>query len=484
MAGGKPIIEDILDVCKRRGIVYPSFELYGGLSGFIDYGPIGVRLKNNVENLIRRYYVVKQGCLEVSCPTLSPKDVWVASGHVDSFTDVFTECAKCGEPYRADHLLAEKTGEEVDGLNVAQISEKFDSANLTCPKCDGPLNSPYDYNLMFQTFVGPGKYKTTAYLRPETAQTTYLGFRRLWEVGRKKLPLGVLQIGRSFRNEISPRQGMIRLREFNQAEIQFFVDPEEKEHPKINEMADLKVLMEDENTKEFTSTIKNALKKKIFSNSFVAYQMGLAFKLFVEMGIAEDKLRFRQHRRDERAFYSEDTWDIEFLSDVYGKIELVGVASRTDYDLSSHAKLSKKDLTVNIDGRKFTPHVIEVAYGIDRPLYCILESCLKKEEDRAYFTFPTKIAPYATSVFPLVKKDGLSEKAREIYDMLTDSGVYALYDQSGSIGRRYARADEIGVPYCVTVDYDTMKNDTVTVRERDSKKQECVPIEKLSSKLK
>jgi glycyl-tRNA synthetase len=201
------------------------------------------------------------------------------------------------------------------------------------------------------------------------------------------------------------------------------------------------------------------------------------------MGIARERLSLRQHRDDERSFYSSDTWDVEYMSESFGRIELVGVADRTDYDLSAHAKLSGEDLAVTVDGRKFVPHVLEVAYGIDRPFWCVLESCLKEDERGAYFTFPKEVAPYVASVFPLVGKDGIEEKARELFNRLKNDGFFLLFDKSGSIGRRYARADEIGIPYCITVDYDTMADGTVTLRDRNSKSQERLDVEALTIRL-
>lgn len=476
------MIEKILEIAKRRGIVYPSFELYGGASGFIDYGPYGVRIKKNIEEILRKAYVLGEGCLEVECPTLSPEDVWVASGHVSSFSDAMTECVKCGEPYKVEQVLAE-LGEEAYGASNAELKNLIEEKRVRCPKCGGGLDKPYSYNLMFQTFIGPGKYKTTAYLRPETAQTTYLGFRRLWEFARKRLPFGVLQIGHSFRNEISPRQGMVRLREFNQAEIQFFLDPQNRDAPKFGEVAELKTRIRDKKDDEHDINLKLACEKKIIEDKLIAYHLGKATQLFIKMGLKKERLSLRQHHDDERSFYSKDTWDVEYLSDAFGKIELVGVADRTDYDLTAHTKASGQDLSVNVEGRKFIPHVLEIAYGIDRPFYCVLESCLTEDERGAYFRFPEETAPYAAGVFPLVSKDGLGEKALEVLEKLKAVGVYAFYDRSGSIGKRYARADEIGVPYCITVDYDTIKDDTVTVRERDSKKQDRVPIQDIAKRL-
>jgi len=475
--------DKILDISKRRGIIYPSFEVYGGLAGFYDYGPVGVRIKKNIEDLIREFYVIDEGCMEVECPTLSPEEVWIASGHVENFADLMTECRKCGEPYRADHLVGEHLGKSMDGIGIKELDDIIEKENIRCPKCKGDLDKVYNYNLMFQTFVGPGKEKKTAYLRPETAQTTYLAFRRLWEVGRKKLPLGVLQIGRSFRNEISPRQGVIRLREFNQAEIQIFVDPGEKETDEFNQVSGIKARILDKDGKEKEMTLAEAVKKGIIKIQLIAYHLGKSLQLFKAMGINPKRLKLRQHKDEERAFYSTDTWDIEFQSGNFGRVELVGISDRTDYDLKAHQDLSGESMEVNIEGRKFIPHVVEIAYGIDRPLYCVIESCYAEDKRGAYFRFPPRIAPYQAAVFPLVNKDGIPELAREVFDNLKRERILAFYDKSGSIGRRYARADEIGIPACITVDYDSLKDRTVTVRERDSKEQDRVKIEELANCL-
>jgi glycyl-tRNA synthetase len=474
--------ENILDISRRRGIVYPSFEIYGGVSGFVDYGPVGSRIKNNVENLVRRFYVIDEGALEVQCPTLSPEKVWLASGHVQNFKDYMTECLKCREPYRADHLVEEALNVKTDGMNLQEIQDLITQNKTTCPKCKGSLSGVYNYNLMFQTSVGPGAGKLTSYLRPETAQTTYLAFRRLWEFARKKLPFGVLQLGRSFRNEISPRQGMIRLREFNQAEIQCFLDPEKKETDRFPEVAGMKVNVASKKG-EMEATLGSLVEDHTIEIQLIAYYLGKSIRLFEAMGINPERLKLRQHADNERAFYSSDTWDVEYTSPALGRIELVGVADRTDYDLSAHMKLSGQDMTVNIDGKKFIPHVIEIAYGIDRPIYCLLESCYAEEAERTIFKFPKEIAPYAAGIFPLVQKDGLPKKAREVFNALKERGLYVFYDESGSIGKKYARADEIGVPYCITIDYDTLKDDTVTVRERDSKSQRRVKTIELAAEL-
>ena len=417
----------------------------------------------------------------MECPTISPESVWIASGHVKSFSDMLTECTKCGEPYRADHLVEEHLKTSCAGKHIEELHELIAKAGIRCPKCGGELGGVYNYNLMFATEVGnPGK---VAYLRPETAQTTYLAFRRLWEVARKKFPFGVLQIGHSFRNEISPRQGMIRLREFSQAEMQYFVDPQDKNAERLCEVANIMARIITKEEKEVILPLGEAVSAGIIKIPLIAYFLGRSLELYHDMGLCMDRLQLRQHKDDERAFYSSDTWDIEYRSDDLGRIELVGISDRSDYDLSAHMKLSKEDMSVNIEGRKFVPHVIEVAYGIDRPVYCVVESCLVEDGERTYMKFPSKVAPYLAAVFPLVNKDNIPQKAREVFELLRKNRLYAILDESGSIGRRYARADEIGIPYCITIDYDTLKDGTVTVRYRDTKEQKRIEISEISSSL-
>ena len=477
--------QKILEIAKRRGIVYPSFEPYGGVSGFYDYGPVGKRIKENIENLIREVFIIKEGCFEVEAPTLTPEKVWIASGHVKSFSDLMVECLNCGEAYRADHLVEKHLNISCDGKSKEDIEKLIKEKEIKCPKCKGSLGEIFHYNLMFKTQIGPGKDKLTGYLRPETAQTTYLAFNRLWEVCRKRLPLGVLQIGHSFRNEISPRQGMIRLREFSQAEIQFFVDPENKfvSEKKFSEVKDIKVKLLDKEEREYELSLEEAVKKKIISLQIIAYFLGLSLKLFEDIGINPKKLKLRQHKDEERAFYSTDTWDIEFHSENFGRVELVGISDRTDYDLSAHKNLSGEDFSVTYNGKKFIPHVIEIAYGIDRPFYCVLESSYIEEDKRRYFKFPVRIAPYLAGVFPLVNKDKLPEKAQEVFKILKEEKIYCFYDDSGSIGKRYARADEVGVPFSITIDYDTLKDNTVTIRNRDTREQIRVDIKQICSYL-
>ena len=472
----------ILDIAKRRGFFWPSFEIYQGLSGFYTYGPLGSLLKLRIEGLLRDYYINEEGCLLLDEPVLGSKDPWVASGHVESFTDMTVECQKCGEPYRADHLVEENTKKPTEGLSLSQIFGIIEKEGIKCPKCKGNLGDVYDYNLMFSTNIGPGKNKIQGYLRPETATTTYIDFRRLHNLARNRIPFGVIQVGKSFRNEISPRTALVRLREFHQVEVQFFIDPKQDKHSGFGSAEKIKIPVLTKQDQVKNKKARLMALGNIKSSEWIIYHLGLAIRLFERMGIDKKKMRVRQHRDDERSFYSKDTWDVEFVSENFGKIELVGIADRGDYDLKRHQELSKQSMGVNIDGKRFIPHVIEIAYGIDRPLLCVLESSLKQDGDRVYLKLPPEVAPYQVVVLPLVKKDGLPGKTKKVYELLKEAGFYVLYDEE-YIGKAYYRQDEAGSPYCITFDYDSIKDKAVTIRNRDNQKQIRVKIKDLVSVL-
>ncbi|MBS3054104.1 MAG: glycine--tRNA ligase [Candidatus Aenigmarchaeota archaeon] len=464
------LLDKIEEIAKNRGFFWPSQEIYGGVSGFYEYGPLGALLKKHIQDMILDYYVMQEGCLAIEAPVLTSISPWIASGHVESFADRMTECEKCGEPYRADHIIEEKTGKGAEGKSMAEMDAILKENNIRCPKCKGVLGKVYDYNMMFRTFIGPGKNKIEGALRPETAQTTYMPFRRLYEIARRKMPFGVIQIGKSFRNEISPRKALIRQREFTQAEIQFFTPPALDEWKNFDEIAGMEAEALVKGSEKTVKMKFSDLVSKKHAKQPIAYFLARSLELFRKMGMDMKKLRLRQHRDDERSFYSSDTWDVEFLSDKYGVVELVGIADRTDYDLKRHQEQSKQSMEVTFDGKKFIPNVIEVAYGIDRPVICIMESVMKEEKERLFFSFPAAISPYQVAVFPLVRKDNLPVKARYIFDLLRKR-YYTAYDETGSIGRMYYRQDEAGTPLCITVDYDTLEDGTVTIRERDTQKQ-------------
>lgn len=556
------IYEKVMDVARRRGFVWPSSEIYGSVAGFIDYGPLGAMMKRNVENLWRSFYVFQEGYYEIECPTIGDEAIFVASGHVKAFADKMVQCPHCKEYLRADHVV-----EDSGVTNAGTFSaEELQTAlyELPCPVCKELLGETgvFAFNLMFETTIGPGSQRK-GYLRPETAQGIFTDFTRLLRFYRDKLPFGAVQIGKSYRNEISPRQGMIRLREFSQAEAEIFVHPDQKDrHPNFQRYADyaaplFTVDQQLEGLEPLRYTMRKAVDEGVIVNEYVAYYVALTHQILTSIGVDPERLRFRQHLPDERAHYAVDCWDAEVHSGRFGWVEIVGIADRTDYDLRSHARHSGASMTVfipydkpkqvkrrqvvadmgilgpkfrgkakaiaealaesdpgkdgariivdgeemfipadlykvreemaEIRGEEVTPHVIEPSYGVDRMIYVALEHSYAEDEidgeTRKVLRLPPAVAPIQAAVFPLVNKDGLDDIARNITDKLTQCRVLTQYDDSGAIGRRYRRQDEVGTPYTVTIDYDTLNDDTVTIRDRDSTEQIRVQIEQLPETL-
>ncbi len=476
----------IMRIALQRGIMWPSSEIYGGLAGFFDYGPVGARLKRNIEEAWRKLFIIKEGMFEIETPTLMPGDVFTASGHLDHFTDPIIECAKCGETYRADHVVKKELKIETDGMGLKELNKLIKDNKLQCKKCKQKFGDAWTFNLMFKSETGSGKVKRDVYLRPETAQGAFTSFQRLFQVGRKKLPLGVCQLGKAYRNEISPRQGMIRLREFSQAEAEIFFNPKDTSHSKFKDVKNdtipfLSAEYQEQDRYEVKElTVETAVKKGLLPTEIHAYYLALSEKFFENIGIPRSQIRCREQLKDERAHYSSCTWDIEIKSEDFGWIEVAAIANRTDHDVGGHSALSKQDMNAVLDGgSKFIPHVIEASFGIDRPVWCVTEHALREEGKRTFFSFDKKIAPVYAAVFPLVKKEKLPDIAKKIFDNLVENNIFAQLDLKGSIGRRYARSDEIGIPYCITVDFDTQKDKSVTVRERDSTKQKRVKIKDL-----
>jgi glycyl-tRNA synthetase len=549
------VYEKIMDLAKRRGFIWPASECYGSVAGFIDYGPLGSMMKRNIENVWRRFYVVQEGYYEIECPTIGQEEIFIASGHVKGFSDKMCQCRGCGEYLRADHVAE---AHQVIGA-AAMGKEELETVlcGLPCPSCEevlGPVEV-FNFNLMFETSIGPGSQRR-GYLRPETAQGMFTDFSRLLRFYRDKLPFGAVQIGKSYRNEISPRQGMIRLREFTQAEAEIFVHPEEKNHPQFHRYREyqvplLGIAQQEANLPPQTCAMGEAVTNGMVANEYVAYYLALTHHLMVTIGIDPGKLRFRQHLRDERAHYAEDCWDAEIFSTRFGWVEIVGIADRTDYDLRAHERQSGErfvvfipyeiprrerrirvvpdmgalgprfrgrakevaealcaclpgpgGVAVTIDGEEIfispdlytvreeeievpgceiTPHVIEPSYGIDRMIYAVLEHSYHEEmvdeEERRVLRLLPGVAPIPVAVFPLMNRDGLPEIAMEISLRIREIGLLAEYDDSGAIGRRYRRQDEIGTPFAITVDYDTLEDHTVTLRDRDSMRQVRVPVE-------
>ncbi|MFW9769550.1 MAG: glycine--tRNA ligase [Candidatus Thorarchaeota archaeon] len=491
MSSERDFNEIITGLAKKRGFFWgPSPEIYGGSSGFYDLGPLGKLLKNRLENQIRSAFV-RANFWEVECPTVSPAQVWKASGHLDGFIDPVTQCTKCGQVYRADNLIEEKSPDtQIAGQTVEELTETIEKIGLVCPVCKGTLGPVETYNLMMKTRLGLDQ---EAYLRPETATTTYLLFKRFLTFFRDKLPASVFQIGKAYRNEISPRQGMLRLREFTQTEGQIFLlKQDEMDWPQFDEIKNEELPLvtsqaqEKGDYKVVMTKMSEAIKKGYFQKPAYAWCVYVGYDIFRRMGFSEDKMRLRQHLMTERAHYAADAWDIEIHTDSFGWVECCGVHDRGNYDLSRHQEFSKQNLHVKVDKKPVVPEVLEIAFGIERPLFCLLDNSFRpetKERDTDWLQFPPEVAPIQVAVFPLMGKDELLGPSREIYDEVMDSGFVCQHDVGGSIGKRYRRQDEVGTPYCVTIDYTTLEDGTVTVRDRDSMEQVRVHRDQLVDTL-
>ena len=442
-------MEDIISLCKRRGFIYQGSDVYGGLSGTWDYGPLGVQLKRNIMNLWWRMFVDERDDIYgVDAAILMNPKVWKASGHVDTFVDPLCEDTVNHRRYRTDHILKDN-GIDVDGLTMEQMDEVIAEKGIKSP--DGnPLSKSRTFNMMFKTSVGATESEdSVAYLRPETAQGIFTNFKNVVDSFYPDLPFGIAQQGKAFRNEIAPRDFVFRSREFEQMEIEHFVNPENWQEA-FDELL--------KSTHEFLEAL------------------GLDPKNIHELDVpAED-----------RAHYSKKTIDIEYDFPI-GKEELMGIAYRTDFDLMNIQRVSGKSMEYTIKGtnEKFVPHVIEPSFGVERALMAVLSSAYREDEQngskRVYLALPEHLAPVKFAVSPLLKnKPELVEKAREIYANLSKKNPgRVMWDDNGNIGKRYRRQDEIGTPHCVVVDFQTLEDDTVTVRERDTTEQRRVKVEEL-----
>jgi glycyl-tRNA synthetase len=565
--------EAIAELAKRRGFFFGAAGAYGGVGGFYTYGPQGASLKRNVEDAWRERFAVQEGNLEIDGPTVMPEPVFEASGHLDGFDDMLVECPECGESHRADHLIEDATGiEEAESLPIPEVEALIAEHDLACPNCGATLaGEPVEeFNLMFETTIGPGS-STPGYLRPETAQGIFVEFPRLKEYARNRLPFGVTQIGRAYRNEISPRKSLVRTREFTQAELEQFIDPETDE-PDLSSVADVAVDLypaseqADDDGGLVETTIGEAVEEGVIGSAWVGYFLGVAYEWYEFVGVDMDRFRFRQHLSGERAHYAADCWDAE--AEVDGDwIEIAGFAYRGDYDLSKHGEHANDDFTVfqqydepktvekavvdpdmsvlgpefggaaagvadalqelaerdpsafdgeevtvevgdseysvptevadfrieeqTESGEHITPHVVEPSFGVDRTVYTLVAHAMRTDEvdgeTRTYLDLSPAVAPTDVGVFPLVSNvEHLTDRATELASQLRNAGFTVVYDDSGSIGRRYRRQDEVGTPFCVTVDRDGLEGDgpdSVTVRERDSAAQARVPIDDLVAVL-
>ncbi|MFQ6020719.1 MAG: glycine--tRNA ligase [Candidatus Aenigmatarchaeota archaeon] len=469
-----PTLETIEQLAKRRGFFYPSGEIYGGFAGFYEYGHLGTLMKRKIENIWRKFFLKQENFFEIDPSNIMTERVFEASGHLKSFVDPIVKCKKCGTVHRADHIMEEFLKERFEGLTPEQLTEIIKKHNVRCSKCKGELQEVGVLNMMFPLEIGAER-DLKGYLRPETAQGVYINFLRQFELLRKKLPIGLAIIGRAYRNEISPRQLITRMREFSQAELQIFFNPDNLDkHEKFDEIKNYKLII---------CPIKGKIKEVKCSDmklpKFYVYHMAKVQQFFLNiLKIPKDKFRLKELSEEEKAFYNKLHWDIEFNLDSLGWKEIGGIHYRTDHDLSGHEKVSKQSQKIFYDNKKFIPHVLELSFGIDRILYGMLDLFYTKRKDKVILKLPFSIAPITVGVFPLVNKDGLDKKAKEVYEKLKD-WFDVFYDDSGSIGRMYARADEIGIPLCITIDYDTKKDNTVTIRDRDTTKQERIKIDKL-----
>jgi glycyl-tRNA synthetase len=546
--------ELLSDLAKRRGFFWPSFEIYGGVSGYLDLGPLGAKLKRYIEEKWLRLFVYQHGFAAISTPVITPEKVFIASGHVEHFKDLMVNCLQCKRHFKADFAITEampgKSDLALEAMSASEIDAFIAENHVRCPECGGPL-SKAEYSLtMFKTNIGPYG-DSVGYGRPEAAQGIFVDFKRVFESSREKFPLGIAQVGTVMRNEISPRQGPIRLREFTIMEMELFFDPEESkceylEGVKDFELPFLLVSEREQHGSEITRlSVGEALKRGVVLTEWAAYFMALSVKFVESLGIAVEKQRFEEKLPTERSHYSSQTFDHQIWLDRWGWVEIAGHAYRTDFDLSAHIKHSGADLsifkpydvpiekkatvlvpidsllgpllrekaksvieilrssdanevrtafaqsgffevqgfkiqpnqvrfeerTVRETGRRVIPHVVEPSFGAERIAYSVLEYAYTRNKDRVVLRLPRELAPIKVMVFPLMAKDGLPEIGSTIQRALLARGFETDYDEAGTIGRRYARADEIGVPLSITVDYTTKNDGTVTVRDRDTWEQ-------------
>ena len=433
-------MDELAALCKRRGFIFQSSEIYGGIGGFWDYGPLGVELKRNIKNAWWEDIVRKRDdIVGLDCSVIMNPAVWQASGHVGGFSDPMVDCRKCKTRFRADHVRElPKDGETVLSL---------------CPNCGGDLTEPRQFDLMFKTHYGAMEDSSSlTYLRPETAQGIFCNYRNVLDTSRMKLPFGIAQIGKAFRNEINPRNYTFRSREFEQMEIEFFCRPDE-------------------------------------ADKWYEYWRDARFQWYVDHGLGSSRLRLRDHDEEELAHYARACADIEYEFP-FGVSELEGVANRTDFDLVRHQEASGRDMTYFDDESKerFIPHVIEPSGGIDRAALAFLCEAYCQDEapdekglmrKRTVMKLHPRLAPIKAAVFPLVKKEGMPEIARRIHRELQSAGLAAFYDEKGAVGRRYRRQDEAGTPFCLTVDGQTLKDNTVTIRDRDTLAQERISADQV-----
>jgi glycyl-tRNA synthetase len=481
--------DKILELASRKSIFYPAAEIYpNSPSGFWDFGPVGQAIRRKIIDFWRYELVQKENMLEIHGSQILPASVFEGSGHLKSFADPIVQCLKCKKFERADKIISEKLNKHIpESTPIEKLDELIRKNNIRCQKCNGEFSKVSRFNMMVETLVGlVGKENVNkTFLRPEACQSIFLNFARLVKTMRLKLPQGIAQAGGAFRNEISPRQSITRAIEFSQMEAEIFFDPAKiNEIDNFDEVKNYKIRILRLGKKEIEEfSAEELVNKKIVHGKLIAYFLARTQQVWNKMGIPLAKLRFREVDKDERAFYSLATFDFEVETSL-GWLELIANNYRADYDLKGHMQKSKTNLEyVYEDGKRIIPHVWEISAGIDRTMFAILDTALKKGKEGLYFSLNPKIAPYHCAVLPIVNKENLIEIAKEIEKTLKDSWFDVFYDSSGSIGRRYARQDEIGTPFCITIDGESLENKDVTLRERDTGKQVRIKINNLSESL-
>ncbi|MFP4423783.1 MAG: glycine--tRNA ligase [Candidatus Woesearchaeota archaeon] len=482
-------IEKITTFCKQKGFIFQSSEIYGGLSGFWDYGPLGVELFNNLKQHWWKTFIHSQeNMVGLDASIISHPRVWKASGHLDSFGDLLLTCSKCRKKYRADHLIEEKLDLNVEGMEIEKINQIIKENNLACPECKSDFAELKDFNLLFKTNVGAEEGKASeAYLRGETAQGMFTDFKLIAESQRLKLPFGIGQIGKCFRNEISPRDFIFRCREFSIAEFEFFLHPNDEKCSLLTEKdLNLEFNFMDAETQEKNENVlnKSTIKELLSRNKlgeWHAYWLSRQIRWTIDIGLSKENIKVREHTKDELSHYSSATFDMDY-SFPFGSKEIAGNANRGQYDLTQHMKESgqKMQLFDEESKEKVIPRVIEPTFGMDRVfLATLVDAFTDDKRGNIVLKLEPSLAPIKCAILPLMNKENLTEMAREVFTELNQH-FNCTYDKSGSIGRRYARQDEIGTPFCITIDYDSLENGDVTIRDRDTTEQTRVKKEELA----
>ena len=486
-------MSSLINLCERRAIVIPAFKMYGESAGFYDYGPIGTRIKRNIENAWRRFFIVGMGNLEIETTIVAPERIFEASGHLKNFVDPLINCSKCKRSYRADKLMEEyfsekedkKSEENMKHLDINDLAKMIRDVDIKCEACKGDLTDIGKFNLMLSTNIGPtGKQK--GYLRPETAQGIFMDFKEIFRNSGLKLPIGIGQIGKVFRNEISPRNILLRMREFSQMEMEYFFDPEEEliinnkqiEDNDLSESVNFlsKESQEHNSFKTEKITISELFKNKILPNKLYAFLLSKEIVFLSKLGIPKEAIRLRYLLDDELPHYSKCNVDIEVKIENSFE-EIIGNAYRYDFDLKNHQSASGKGIEIINLNKKIIPHVVEISFGIDRIFWSLLYNSLYKDSKREWdlLILNEDLAPYRYALFPLQKDKKLLNKARDIKNKLLERNIEVFYSESGGIGKRYAKSDEIGIPYSLTVDYDTLNDNTITIRNLKDTKQDRIP---------